>query len=101
MRGFDDFETTTQALAAFGLKPTEEPKPQHLDIYPENLEAFNVFFKLRTQWQIGMNGPVGLRYEALPLALELEGIPRTRWSQVTEGVQVMESETLRLMREKR
>lgn len=101
MRGFDDVQATTNALAAFGLKTPDQPPPQHLDIYPDNLDAFNVFFKLRTQWQIGMNGPVGLRYEALPLALELEGIPRARWPQVTEGVQVMESETLRLMREKR
>lgn len=45
-----------------------------------------------------MNGAVGLRYEALQLALELEAVPRSEWADVTDGVQVMESETLRLNR---
>ena len=101
MHGFDDVQTTHQALAAFGLKPTEPPPQQRQDIYPENLEAFNVFYRIKTQWNVGMNGPVGLRMEAMPLALEVEGIPRSRWPDVVNGVQAMEAETLRLLREKR
>lgn len=101
IRGFDDVETTHQALAAFGLTPTEPPPPQHQDIYPDNLEAFNVFYRIKTQWNVGMNGPVGLRMEAMPLALEIEGVPRERWPEVVTGLQVMEAETLRLVRERR
>lgn len=48
-----------------------------------------------------MSGPVGLRYEALPLALEVEGVARADWPEVLSGVQVLEAETLRLLREKR
>lgn len=47
-----------------------------------------------------MSGAVGLRYEALAFALEMEQVPRTDWPDVTSGVQTMEQETLRLWREK-
>jgi hypothetical protein len=101
MFGFDDVQTTHEALAAFGLKPDVAPPPPHLDIWPENLDAFNVFYRLKTQWNTGMNGPIGLRLESLPFAFEVEGIARDKWPEVTNGVQIMESETLRLVRQKR
>lgn len=56
---------------------------------------------MRTQWNVGMSGAIGLRYEALPLAMELEDIPKTDWPEVFDAVQVMEYETLRIRREKR
>lgn len=48
-----------------------------------------------------MGGAVGLRYEALPFALQLHGVPAAEWGEVTDAVQVMEAETLRLWREQR
>lgn len=101
MHGFDDVQTTTNALAAFGLKPEAPPKREHLDLWPENILAFRVFVRMRTQWAVGMSGAVGLRYEALPLAMELEEVPADQRAEVVDGVQVMEQETLRLAREKR
>lgn len=56
---------------------------------------------MRTQWNVGFAGPVGLRYEALQLAMELENVPRSDWDDVMDGIQVMEYETLRIWREKR
>lgn len=56
---------------------------------------------MRNQWIIGMNGATGLRLEALPTALRLQGVPRAQWPEVAEQVSVMESETLRLWRDKR
>jgi hypothetical protein len=50
---------------------------------------------------MGMNGVVGLRYEALELALGLEQIPSEDWPDVIDGVQIMEYETLRIRREQR
>jgi len=96
--GFTDTKTTTDALAAFGLK-LDEPQPDaHQDIWPDNVAAFDVFYRLRTQWNVGFSGAIGLRYEALQLALELEGVPRSDWPEVTNGVQLMEQETLRIWR---
>ena len=100
MRGFDDAQSTQAALTAFGLQaPITEP--EHQDIWPENIHAFNVFCRLRTQWNVGLNGLVGLRYETLPFALELEQVPKPDWAEATDGVQTMEIETLRIKREQR
>lgn len=72
-----------------------------LDIWPENLQALNVFYRLRTQWNVAMNGVVGLRYESMEWAMAMEPVSPDERPQVTADIQVMEQETLRLWREKR
>ena len=54
-----------------------------------------------TQWNAGPAGAIGLRYEAMPFALELEQVQRSDWPDVTADVQVLERETMRIWREKR
>lgn len=71
---------------------------QPLDIWPENWPALLVYDAMRTQWSVGMAGAIGLRYEALPLALEMQGIARADWPDTIAGVRAMEAETLRLLR---
>lgn len=61
------------------------------------MQAFNVFIRMMRQWIIGHHGPIGLRLEALPVALRLEGVLRQDWTRVADGVAVMEDETLRLL----
>lgn len=82
-----------------GLK-MEFAEPQSLGIWPENLHALNVFYRQRTQWNVGMAGVIGLRNESLEFALRLEGVPAEEWPDVVDGVQLMESETMRSWREK-
>jgi hypothetical protein len=72
-----------------------------LGIWPDNWAAFRVFYRIRTQWAVGMSGAIGLRMEAMPFALQLEQVSAEDWPDVTDGVQIMEHETLRLWREKR
>lgn len=67
-------------------------------MWPENVAPFTVFRGMATQWSVGMNGPIGLRMEALAFVLEMQEVPRADWPEVTEAVQVMERETLRLWR---
>lgn len=72
-----------------------------MGIWPENVHAFNVYTRLRTQWRTGgMGGFIGLDYATLPFFLELEQVPRGAWAEATSGVQTMESEALRLLRAK-
>jgi hypothetical protein len=59
------------------------------------MQAFNTFIRMLRQWTVGPGGPIGLRLEALPVALRLEGVPRKDWTHVADGVAVMETETLR------
>ncbi len=67
-------------------------------MWPENVAPFAVFRAMSTQWSVGMNGPIGLRMEALAFVLEMQEVPRADWPEVTQAVQVMERETLRLWR---
>lgn len=48
-----------------------------------------------------MSGAIGLRLEGMPFALQVEQVLAEDWAEVTTDVQVMEHETLRLLREKR
>ena len=70
-------------------------------IWPDNWAAFRVFHRLRTQWTVGMGGAVGLRLESMPFAMQIEQVPAEDWNEVTTAVQIMETETLRLLRDKR
>jgi hypothetical protein len=60
-----------------------------------------VFAAAQTQWQVSMSGVVGLRYEALPVLLECQGVPRDQWPEVMDCLQVMEREAIELWRSKR
>lgn len=48
---------------------------------------------------MGMGGPVGLDYNVLPTVFRLRGIPRSKWSEMFDLIQVMEVEALETMSE--
>lgn len=100
VNGFTDTQSIDASLAAFGLKQ-ERPAEEHLDIWPENLAAFNLFYRLRSQWAVGPAGVVGLNYSGFEFWLVSEGVPQADWLEVADAVQVLEFETLRLWRKKR
>lgn len=84
-------------LAAAGL--TEDDLDIGADIWPENLQAYELFSALRTQWRVGMAGATGLDYNAVPTVLRLQGVPRADWPQLFEDLRVMESAALQAMRQ--
>lgn len=90
-----------QALAAFGLVRDEAPPDDACPVWPENWAAALAFAAMVTQWNVGMNGPVGLRYEVLPLVLRLRGVPRAQWAEVFDGLRIMEAEALAIFAERR
>lgn len=69
-----------------------------VEIWPENILAYEVFCAMDTQWRIGMAGPTGLDYAALPVALRMVGAPRAEWAQLMADVRLMESAALQAMR---
>lgn len=84
-------------LAAAGL--TEDDLDSGAEIWPENLQAYEAFSALRTQWRVGMAGATGLDYNVVPAVLRLQGVPRADWSQLFEDLRVMESAALQAMRQ--
>ncbi len=86
-------------LAAQGL--TLADFDADVELWPENMTTVEVFASMTTQWQTGMNGPTGLRYEALPVVLDLLGIAAPARRDVFDGLRVMERAALAEMREAR
>lgn len=70
-------------------------------IWPCNLDAFQIAEATRTQWRIGMAGPVGMDYACLPAVMDLVGIPIERRREVFAQMREVEAEALRVMRDGR
>ncbi len=88
-------------MAAFGLKPEAPLAPDTTDLWPEHWPAVRLFASAFTQWQVSHSGPVGLRYEALPVLRDAQGIAPADWPQVLADLQVMEQQALEIWREQR
>lgn len=58
-----------------------------------------MFDAMATQWNVGLGGAVGLRYESLPLALRIVGVEAT--PELYSGVRLMERVALEVMRDGR
>lgn len=88
------------ALAEFGLRPEDFP-PEEIALWPDNVLVKDVFQAMGTQWRAGPAGLLGLDYAALPAVLRFLGAPRSRHSEVFDGVRVMEMTALASMHRKR
>lgn len=71
-----------------------------IDVWPENWVALELFAALQTQWRIGMGGPTGLDYAALPAVMDLQHIAAPERPEVFESLRVMEAEALRVFAER-
>jgi len=69
-------------------------------VWPENEVPLAVFAALQTQWRMGMGGPTGLDYAAVPIVMELYQVTAEDRRQVFDDVRVMEGEALKFFSEK-
>ncbi len=89
------FGAPTDVIERVAARETQET----VEIHADNLETVALFSALATQWRhAGMTGiRVGLDYRAIPPTAQAMGIELTR--ELFEGLRVMESEALKVMRE--
>jgi len=87
-------------LATFGLS-LEDYGDTIVEIWPENLPAFEVFRALTTQWRAGMNGPTGLDYNVLPELWRRLDIRKKERNRVFADLQEMERAALSVMARQR
>lgn len=95
-------QNDTGLLASMGVPESMWDKMReksHLEIWPENWLAFEVFGASLTQWRVGMSGPTGLDYTVLPVVMDLIDVPKESRAECFEGVRVMESEALKVIRQ--
>ena len=89
---------TAQEVAAIGFTPEDFLGPPVL-CWPENRPAALVFLTMRTQWRVGMNGPTGLDYAALPECWRRCGIKPADRDETFASLQIMEQAALAAMHE--
>lgn len=86
-----------QELAAAGLTEADVAEPP-VELWTDNLRAYQLFCRVGTQWQCGVGGASGLRYEAVYPLMARMNLPDEEWSELFYEIQVMESAALRAMR---
>ena len=84
-------------LKAFGLSAADFDH-EVIEIWPDCLEAYSVFDDMNTQWRVGMSGPTGLDYSALPIVLEANNVKISK--ELLSDLRVMEVAALKEMSKK-
>lgn len=83
-----------------GFTPEDYAAEPDTEIWPENWSAFSIFACLGTQWQAGMAGPTGLRYEAVYPLIDRAAESDEDWRDLFADIRVLEREALATMTEK-
>lgn len=76
----------------------EEAQGDAVEVWPDNIQAVNVFIAAATQWRTGATGATGLDYTALESIMRMLGIKRKDMGEVLEDVRVLEDIALDTMR---
>ena len=98
VNGGPDEETTTAALAAFGLQIEEPIRPSEFEVWPDNWQPLRVFSRMTSQLIVGgMGGVLGLRYEALPVVMRGLGLPAADRAEVFDVFQIMEQHMVHVL----
>ena len=87
-------------MQSLGLLPEDVADQMVVEVFPENEKIIDVYFAMQTQWRAGPNGAIGLDYVALPTVFRLVGVPRKDWTDVFEGVRILEIDELIEFRKK-
>ena len=76
-----------------------EAVQEDFEVWDENWEAVMMFLRMQTQWNVSMNGLVGLNYQALETLIRLYHVKEP--IELFERVQVIERAALVKMNSKR
>jgi hypothetical protein len=68
------------------------------DVFPDNVEAVDIFTRCMNQWRIGFGGPYALDYNVLPIVAPVE-FKSPEWGEIFASLKVMESAALETIAE--
>lgn len=89
---------TTAELAAWGLV---EADIAAVEIWKENIPAYELFEFMRTQWNVGVTGATGLRYEVAFMRLDRLPLSNEEYDDLLSCLRVMEMAAITAMAEAR
>lgn len=90
---------TAAQLGDIGVRPEDFPEP-HVDLWPENESALQLFTRNCTQWRVGMGGPIGLDYGVIFHELDRAGIAGDDFDEMMASIRIIESTALEAINEK-
>lgn len=83
------------------LPQTKSVKEKEFVVYQENWDAVQLFMMGQTQWNVGLSGLIGLRYEAFILAGGLFDVYDVKDKRDTlERLQIMEAALISITNKK-
>jgi hypothetical protein len=86
--------TPTEAeLAGTGFTP-EDYITDDFEVWPENIQAINLFISLQTQWIVGAAGPTGLNYIPLFARMDRMKLSEQEYEWMFDDIRVIEAEAL-------
>lgn len=68
-------------------------------MWPEHVQAFQLFYALRTQWRVAMGGPTGLDYNVMYRMMDRMNLDPDAYDELEIQIQTMEVAALDCMRE--
>lgn len=84
---------TAAEVGDIGLKPEDFEEP-HVDLWPENWPAIELFTRYSTQWRVGAGGPVGLDYTVILHDLDRRKISGDDHDELMASIRVIEHAAL-------
>ncbi len=78
---------------------TREDVATSVDIWPDNIRAASLFQSLRTQWRVGMGGPVGIDFLVAYSRMDRMSLSPEEYDHLDRDLQIMEDEALRVISE--
>jgi hypothetical protein len=78
----------------------EEATADSFEVWPDNWQSVIVYCSMRTQWNVGPAGAVGLNYASLGEVWRRLKVPPSDRDQAFQDLQVMEAAALKHMHEK-
>lgn len=99
--GTTDREAIEHDLEAFGLRLEAQLRDESVEVWPEHWDCMEVASAMMSQMQVGFAGPVGWRYEALPVVFRLLGIGLKRQREMFDDLRVLESDVIHAMRDRK
>lgn len=94
--------TLEKSASNFGLQIVDEPDDQEqqeaeqtFHLWPCNVEVYNIWCQIQTQWNVSMEGRTGLRYESVHSYLRnVLQIKQAKATEIFRGLQAMEQSAL-------